>query len=1008
MSKFHIASQITLAMKPLLRHINYRLLNLTFIMLAPLTAAETKTSTQISQANNLASKEYGVVLAVPDFLERNVNDDQVATDLTNYEKWDRDHVPSPAEKDLKEVTLSAKTGTDGGVLTLTVSGNVAAITCPVSGFTDTIYWSDTNKNNRYPQANHTTLTWTIPGSNPNFSVVLYIEGVETSAAPADIKFVAELTCPGKAPLPDTGETAVYETDADIDSTNDNEFAFTGFDKSEDEIEKSELLVSTTGPQKPGKFITNTSNSNYDDDQITDYADGFGLIGASGSNKMAVASDLKFIPLEIKLKKPYSASAKIKISYGTVSKPELSSEGLEKHGDGSKLHPYAYTVNKGGLRIWNAKPDERSDGQNEVDDKGNFVNSDTEYTWHQVCKTSSTASATDTLETAQLYVEYVEAYPALAHGKRDITVTITEGNVTTTDIISVTLMPVMLLADNNRDGYMRFEDYLDQTHFNQSYRFWINNDSDQNGGDTSQPAEDNPWAAVNPDCDLGQIGNTCQRNLEDFTRFHVYAPDKENWYSSGLVGMKLKWQQKFFGTAPEIRFYRAVETDGGRKYLSDETVCNDQTFAKDLTPTLGSSACSIPKELHASNGNVYLIYEGVKSGEGRITADLSYENKNIGESGALYSEVIDIRAMYEQKRVQASANFPGPDISTYTAPSGVTTIDDPLNSPIDRAWDEDTDNKSYTICLHGWDKTWYAARSDEQTIFKRMWQRGFKGRYIGFYWPTKTGKKTYNQSEYVAWNCGIALKALIDSLPADYKKNVIAHSMGNIVAGSALAHGAGIANYAILNSAVPAQCYYPGHSQESARWQWLDPSMFVSGAPKIPYYAWDHEELSDDPVYGACGYKGKIPPTSANLINYYLTNDEATTNVWEANHWANEIDPIPTLDPKIVDGYDYVFATTLEYDYSIWAVSGRPLGSYYEVMSMVNRSRTKSAGSSFINEKAFFPTSAIDRNVDLASFGFGAGGVDNNLLHEAVFTRRYCTSWTFYKSLMSELKYTPTP
>ena len=589
----------------------------------------------------------------------------------------------------------------------------------------------------------------------------------TSAAPADIKFVAELTCPGKAPLPDTGETAVYETDADIDSTNDNEFAFTGFDKSEDEIEKSELPVSTTGPQKPGKFITNTSNSNYDDDQITDYADGFGLIGASGSNKMAVASDLKFIPLEIKLKKPYSASAKIKISYGTVSKPELSSEGLEKHGDGSKLHPYAYTVNKGGLRIWNAKPDERSDGQNEVDDKGNFVNSDTEYTWHQVCKTSPTASATDTLETAQLYVEYVEAYPALAHGKRDITVTITEGNVTTTDIISVTLMPVMLLADNNRDGYMRFEDYLDQTHFNQSYRFWINNDSDQNGGDTSQPAEDNPWAAVNPDCDLGQIGNTCQRNLEDFTRFHVYAPDKENWYSSGLVGMKLKWQQKFFGTAPEIRFYRAVETDGGRKYLSDETVCNDQTFAKDLTPTLGSSACSIPKELHASNSNVYLIYEGVKSGEGRITADLSYENKNIGEAGALYSEIIDIREMYEQKRVQASANFPGPDISTYTAPSGVTTIDDPLNSPIDRAWDEDTDNKSYTICLHGWDKTWYAARSDEQTIFKRMWQRGFKGRYIGFYWPTKNGKTTYNQSEYVAWNCGAAFKGLIDSLPVDY-------------------------------------------------------------------------------------------------------------------------------------------------------------------------------------------------------------------------------------------------
>ena len=42
------------------------------------------------------------------------------------------------------------------------------------------------------------------------------------------------------------------------------------------------------------------------------------------------------------------------------------------------------------------------------------------------------------------------------------------------------------------------------------------------------------------------------------------------------------------------------------------------------------------------------------------------------------------------------------------------------------------------------------------------------------------------------------------------------------------------------------------------------------------------------------------------------------------------------------------------------------------------------------------------------FGFGARRPENQLLHSCVFTRRLCTSWSFYESLMTELDYTPTP
>ena len=976
------------------------------MMTPPLTAAEKKTSTQVSQANNLASKDYGLLLSVPTHLERNVDDDQQSTD-TNYEKWDLDHYPSAGEDDVKEVTISAKAGPSGGTVTLTIEGEVESIVSPLQvGGKEVIYWTDTLKTGRYDKPNHRVITWNLPAegdSNGILNEALFIEGVKVTTSSKAIKFIAVLTTGGKI-VTKTGETGVFECDADVDSLNDHEFAFTGFDKSEDLIEKSELKISSTGPQKPGKFITNTSNSNYDDDQITDYADGFGLEEASGSNRSTISEDLKFIPLEIKLKKPYTTSARIKISYGSVSKPELSSEGLEKHGDGSKRDPYAYTANKGGLRIWNAKPNERSGGQKEVNEEGNFINTDEEYAWGVVCLTSATSSDEDVVETAQLYVEYVEAYPAQAHGKREITVTITEDDVTTTDKISVTLMPVFLLTDNNRDGYMRFEDYHDQTHKDQPYRFWINNDYDQTVGDVSNSELDNPWATTSPDCDLGWIGNACERNLEDFTRLHIQTPASYPWYLSGRVSVKLKWQKKYYGESPEIRLYSSVENDGGRKYLSTETTSLLQTYEDALTPTLGADACGIPQEKYNIDNFVYLIYEGVKEGKGRVAAELIYEGKKIGEVGALYLDIEDIRNMYEQKRIQASANFPGPDNATYSAPTGVTSVDDPRGSVLETAWDEDTDNKSYTICVHGWNNTWNAARKDEQTVFKRMWQRGFKGRYIGFYWPTYTGETTYNRSEYISWNCGVGLKRLIDSLPPDYKKNVIAHSMGNIVVGSALNLGANINNYAILNSALPAQCYDSLHTQEIAKWQNLDLTMYNSSVPLIPYYAWDENELSDDPVYGTLGYKRKVPVSSAKLVNYYLSNDEATVNAWEANHWGGEIPTyllplgpfvyafiISYLDPKIVHNYNYDFGATLEYDSFGWA--NRALTDSYEVMSMVNQSRTKSGGAGEIRVR---PSSAVKKNIDLAAFGFGARRPENQLLHSCVFTRRLCTSWSFYE------------
>ena len=73
-------------------------------------------------------------------------------------------------------------------------------------------------------------------------------------------------------------------------------------------------------------------------------------------------------------------------------------------------------------------------------------------------------------------------------------------------------------------------------------------------------------------------------------------------------------------------------------------------------------------------------------------------------------------------------------------------------------------------------------------------------------PPYPGLFTFNNSEYRAGKSGESLKQFVTQLPRGYTRNVVAHSMGNFVAGEALRNGMSVLNYVMLNAAVPALCY----------------------------------------------------------------------------------------------------------------------------------------------------------------------------------------------------------
>ncbi len=408
------------------------------------SVTETLTDTQVSQANNLSSKLYGVMLSVPNHLCRNVNDDQAPTDTTNYEKWDRDHVSSPAEKNIKAVTLTAKAGPGGGVLTLEIKKGATKITCPVEGHKDTIYWKEMIKEKRYPiesddpqpvdASDHSSLTWNLD-SGEIFNEVFYIEGVENSDEKNDIQFVATHVTEGASPSVPKA-TTVYEVDMDVDSYNNNGFADTGYDAAapegeaatEDEIEASEKLID--GVPRPGKIVIGSHYADNDGDAIPDFAD-------------LKIKDHQFVPVKVTLNKAfYYDNTTVQFDY-LVSKPENSVNGYTITQSQQQGVSPTYTLNKGGMRIWRKDaPDRKAE---------DFISTDGVYLWSEL--------AGEGKDSVTLYIEYVDKAIPVASGRKEIKVKATEGNVECTDKVVVSLLPVDLITDTNNDGEITDSDNL---------------------------------------------------------------------------------------------------------------------------------------------------------------------------------------------------------------------------------------------------------------------------------------------------------------------------------------------------------------------------------------------------------------------------------------------------------------------------------------------------------------------------------------------------------------------
>ncbi|MEI8340943.1 MAG: alpha/beta hydrolase [Verrucomicrobiota bacterium] len=405
-----------------------------------------------------------------------------------------------------------------------------------------------------------------------------------------------------------------------------------------------------------------------------------------------------------------------------------------------------------------------------------------------------------------------------------------------NIHALLLLPVELGVDGNHDGVIQLSSASDQTTAEKPYKFWINNNHDGDCHDEAGVQDD--LNANSPDSGNEYIA--CTRDLEDFSRIWISMKGvSQMLQGSSGISVGLQWESipGASGPTPTIKMFNAVEQDGGTRYVTDngslpgvdgdnwnwsleQVVSGTPVADVNHNYVLGSGTFILPKEFWSNFDDTHpkhLIFEGVTAGKGKLKLVFFDSSGNkIGEGGALYMDLRDIKNMYERWSCEQSENQNG------EAPTGNvvrTNYRLPVGSNTPFTYGQnDPEEQKYILYVHGWNMAPFDKDAFAQTAFKRLWWQGYKGRFGAFQWPVTyhafdlSAIWDFDDGEFTAWRSAVPLKGLLTTLNQHYGGNVyvFAHSMGNVVAGEALRMAAKSGAGQLVNTYVATQAAVPGH------------------------------------------------------------------------------------------------------------------------------------------------------------------------------------------------------
>jgi hypothetical protein len=480
---------------------------------------------------------------------------------------------------------------------------------------------------------------------------------------------------------------------------------------------------------------------------------------------------------------------------------------------------------------------------------------------------------------------------------------------------VVVYVIDMQVDANHDGVI---DNRDLTSVDNPMVFWVNNNFDRSALDdddgvyydddvatndpTYSPSYGTPGVPT-PDYNYQAADGTPIipniRDLQDYAR--LWIPGLSNLLVNlpDNYAATLQWRNN---SGAAIRLFKASETNGGTNYLFNQMqgllqslwtsypcygfVSPSQTISFDQI--VDSSSVPIPSD--------YFIFCGAAAGNDELV--LQINNQFGGEVGeaSVFLNLKDIKKMYERWSVGDNASVVPNNIVTNAGDDGVGPFQYPYTAQTDS-------NTPYILYVHGWNMpTWEKDRFAE-SAFKRLYWQGYQGRFGLFRWPTGSGfagistlatspaeKDNYDLSEYQAWQSATGLFHKLTVLNIQYpgKVYMLAHSMGNVVAGEALRLAGTnqvVNTYAATQAAITAHTYDPTVTNYSFAYA---PFSYSADTPNI-YGNW----FATNKGNGA-----------GQIISLYNTNDYALQrSVWQ-------LDQLFKPDKSVTEG-----ATTWNYEYN---------------------------------------------------------------------------------------------
>jgi hypothetical protein len=441
---------------------------------------------------------------------------------------------------------------------------------------------------------------------------------------------------------------------------------------------------------------------------------------------------------------------------------------------------------------------------------------------------------------------------------------------------------------------------------------------------------------------------CMRDLEDYARMWIPG------LSSLMAALPTNYTV-LLESDSAIRVFRAVEPGGGTNYLFDPVTASNQV-ANSTALYLGDAFYGNPILLNGrTNLGEHFVFCGQKPGQSYVNLRVLDPGGNDVGGTTSYLQMKDIKDLYERWTVGERPAYPPMDIAQRAAenPPPKWFSYGPPETPF--AYPPTTDtNTTYILFVHGWNmETWEKDRFAE-TAYKRLYWQGYQGRFGSFRWPTENGfkgisslatnpseKDNFDRSEYTAWRSGTGLLNKLKDLNAAYAGHVymLAHSMGNIVAGEALRLAG--TNQAV-NTYVASQAAVSAHTYDTNIANYSFSYPLLSSQAKTPN------------IYGNW-LSGNYGGGAGTVVNFYNTNDYALQrSAWQLNqllkpdqfvllggtHWDYSYNGL-TNDPPPWNHFEK--AVSLGFDIVSFDIVNA-LTNRYEVMGLAAESWTTAFGA----------------------------------------------------------------